>query len=451
MSEGSLEHQQIQPSNIVSTGVVSFKDGNPVLQFIIGEQDKYLIGSSLRFTGNIQFLEKDGANNRVPVSASALAINSTLGVYGALDQLSISSQRSKQNIETIRHYGRFLSTYLPTMSSQQEAIGHLNATSAMMPNIECERLGVVNNQNGSSATDRTTTGTGFCVNLPCGLLNSQNPIPLSSDWGVGGLMIELRLAPDSQFLFANNNISGSLSEPFYQLSNLNLIYEVVNPSSQTLASLKSQKGNTLEYNSISSYYTSVNSTNAVVNFNLGIRNALSAFFNIIPSSRLNNLGEDSFATLPFVNTDGNGVANIKQLIFTRNGVKFPLQYNIDTNVNPKFIPSGTTYYPQDPQVLRNAMDSLMEYSDYKKTQLSPATYTRDLTANNRDGDNPLQSHFFVGVSFDAISNQGVDFSGANLGIQMELDLTTDNPQTIFLFVHHKSTLVFSPNGLQVVN
>ena len=145
------------------------------------------------------------------------------------------------------------------------------------------------------------------------------------------------------------------------------------------------------------------------------------------------------------------MADIKQLVFTRNGVKFPLQYNIDTNVNPKFIPSGTTYFPEDPQVLRNALDSFMPYSEYKKTQMSPVTYTRELDANNRDKANPSQSHFFVGVSFDAISNQGVDYSSSNLGINMELDLTTDNAQTIFLFVHHKNTLVFSPSGLQVIN
>jgi len=447
MSEGSLEHQEIQPSNIISTGVVSFKNGNPVIQFIIGEQDKYLIGNSLRFAGGIQF--KD--NNAVPVSASTLSINPTLGIYGMIDQLNISSQRSKQNIETIRHYGRFLSTYLPTMSNQQEAIGHLNATSGMLPQQQAQQLGVVCNQNGSSATNRTSTGTGFCMNLPSGLLNSQQPIPLSSKWGVGGLMIEIRLAPDSQFLFSENHISGSLTDPFYELNGLKMIYEVVNPSSDMLSKLNSQQGNTLEYNSISSYYTSVNSTNAIVNFNLGLRNCLSGFFNIIPSSRLNNLAEDGFSTLPFTNGAGNGVAEIKQLIFTRNGVKFPLQYNIDTNVNPKFIPTGTDYYVQDPQVLRNALDSFMPFSDYKKTQVSPATYTRDLDTNNRDSSSPFKNHFFVGVSFDNISNQGVDYTSSQLGIQMELGLTDNNPQTIFLFIHHKSTLVFSPTGLQVLN
>ena len=448
--DGSLEHQQIQPSNIISTGVVSFKNGNPVIQFIIGEQDKYLLGGSLRFCGNIEFFEKSGSDFKVPLSASKLAINSTLGTYGMLDQLSISSQRSKQNIETIRHYSRFLSTYLPTMSSQQEAIGHMSETSCMMPNLLTQQLGLVCNQNGSSATDRTTFGSSFCLNLPCGLLNSAQPIPLSATWGVGGLMLEIRLAPDSQFLFASDHSTGSLSEPFYQLRNLSLVYEVVNPSNEMLGTLKNQSGNTLEYNSVSSYYTSVNSTNAIINFNLGLRNCLSAFFNIIPSSRLNNLAEDGLATIPFTNSDGS-VAEIKQIIFTRNGVKFPLQYNVDTNVNPKYIPTGTTYDVADPQVLRNALDSLMPFSEVKKSQLSPLTYTRELDANGRGSSLPHQNHFFVGVNFDNISNQGVDFTTAQLGIQMELGLITDNPQTIFLFIHHKNTLVFNPNGLQVLN
>ena len=93
----------------------------------------------------------------------------------------------------------------------------------------------------------------------------------------------------------------------------------------------------------------------------------------------------------------------------------------------------------------------MPFSEVKKSQLSPLTYTRELDANGRGSSLPHQNHFFVGVNFDNISNQGVDFTTAQLGIQMELGLITDNPQTIFLFIHHKNTLVFNPNGLQVLN
>ena len=42
---------EIVPSNVTSNGSISFRDGNPVIQFIIGEQDRLLLGQSIRFTG----------------------------------------------------------------------------------------------------------------------------------------------------------------------------------------------------------------------------------------------------------------------------------------------------------------------------------------------------------------------------------------------------------------
>jgi len=447
--EGSLQHLQIQPSNIISTGTVSFRNGNPVLQFIIAEQDKYLLGNSLRFTGNIQFFD----NSAVPVSASALSIDPKTSIYGCISELSLKSQRSKQVIERVAHYGRFLASYLPALETKQSAMSHLGETTCMMPNHEVQREGLVNNQNGVSATDRTTTGSAFALHLPCGLLNSKTPIPLSADgWGIGGLMLEITLQNDSQVLFANNGISASLTDAYYEMTNLNLICEVVNPSGEALAELQRQEGNTMEYNSISSYYTSVNSTNAILNFNLGLSKCLGCFFNVIPSAQLNNFANNGYACLPFTNTTGS-VAQVRQVVFTRNGVKFPLQYNIDTNVNIRNMSStdSANYWSPDPQIVMNVLDSFMPFSENKRTQLSPITLSRNLELvgdrNIADGG-PM---FACGVNWDNISNVGVDFSSANLGIQMELGLTTDNPNTIFLFVHHKNTLVFSKNGLQVLN
>ena len=447
MSEGSLEHQVIQPSNLVSTGVISFRDGNPVIQFIISEQDKHLLGNSLRFTGNIQFFD-DGA---VPVSASALSIDPKTAIYSCISELTLKSQRSKQVIENIRHYSRFLSSYLPALTSKQEAISHMSETSCMMPNAEMERNSLCNNLNGVSATDRTTTGSAFCVHLPCGLLNSRQPIPLSANgWGIGGLMLEISLQNDSQTLFANTGVASDVTDPYYQLSSINLICEVVNPSSDALSQLNRQSSSSMEYNSISSFYTSINSTNAIINFNLGLSKCLGMFFNVIPSSQLNNLATNGNSTLPFLNSDGS-VADLRSLVFSRNGTKFPLQYNIDTNVSVRYLTSGSTYYVQDPQVLINVLDSFMPYSDNKRTQFSPITFTRRIPDGADKDIADGGSMWAVGCSFDNISNQGIDFSSASLGITMEVGLTTDNPNTLFLFVHHKNTLIFNKNGLQVIN
>ena len=105
----------------------------------------------------------------------------------------------------------------------------------------------------------------------------------------------------------------------------------------------------------------------------------------------------------------------------------------------------------DPQLVKQVMSAFKSEPDIKNTQLSPITFNRDIGV---DGDGRYYADggpmFGVGVPFDNISNQGVDFSTVNLGIQMELGLISDYPQTIFLFVRNKNTLVFNANGLQVI-
>jgi hypothetical protein len=41
----SRQNLQVTPSNHTSTGKISYKDGNPLIQFIIGEQQECLLVS----------------------------------------------------------------------------------------------------------------------------------------------------------------------------------------------------------------------------------------------------------------------------------------------------------------------------------------------------------------------------------------------------------------------
>ena len=56
----------------------------------------------------------------------------------------------------------------------------------------------------------------------------------------------------------------------------------------------------------------------------------------------------------------------------------------------------------------------------------------------------------LGVAYDVISGDGVSFSGVNFGLNMEVNLTTDSPQALYLFIHSKQTLAFSSAGIQIV-
>ncbi len=435
---GQNVYMDIQPSNVVSTGKVSYRNGNPVIQFVIGERDVHLFGSSVRFCGNIQVFRNSTRAIQTEVSASNLAcLDPKLGIYNIIDTLTLSSQVHKTTIERINHYNRFLASYLPLVSSEQEALTYLNATALQGANLQLQRIEVVNNTNGSGST-LNYAGSDFCVNLPCGLLSGRNPIPLSRANGVGGLMLEIQLAPDNQVIFGDDESATDISDSFYELSDLKLIAEgqVVAPNTEV--------GNTLEYNSIHTYFNSVNSTNAIINFQLGLSAVQSVFANFVPSSYINTYAHDGLSTLPLMNA-GDTVAPIKQIVFTRGGVRYPLQYNLDTNVK-----NNTGNLNADPQLVKNFVNAIKPWYSNDHLQMTTATTTRDLEVVPHLLQGP-GCIFGVGVALDMISGNGLNFQNENFGISMDTGITTDNPNAVYLFAKNKSTLVFTPNGVQVIH
>ena len=69
----SRQNLEIVPANHTSTGNISYKSGNPVIQFIIGEQDRLLVGSSVRLCGDLQVFFN--AAEEVSVNASSLRMD----------------------------------------------------------------------------------------------------------------------------------------------------------------------------------------------------------------------------------------------------------------------------------------------------------------------------------------------------------------------------------------
>jgi hypothetical protein len=278
-----------------------------------------------------------------------------------------------------------------------------------------------------------------------GLFLGQEPIPLSNSWGVGGLNIELQLAPDQQVLFSADNTDTALLDAYYELSNVRLICEVQTPGED----FRPQMTNTFVYNSISSYYNTINSANAVLNFNLGLKSVLGAFMNVVPASHINNFKRDGLATLEFTNTDGSN-AEIEQLVFTRAGSREPLEYNIDTL-------QKTTAHNEtaDAQIVRNYMNAVQSFAKIARTSVEPSVY-RNIdysTDNTYSGAKTIingGAAWGIGVAYDSISDQGLDFSNSPFGVQLQLKLTTDNPQSVFLFVHSRQTVVSSGGSIQVM-
>ena len=435
----SNQHLEIIPSNITSDGTLSFKNGQPVVQFIIGEQERYLIGQSVRLTGKFTAFSSDGA---ISTSATGLRMNEQLGIYSCFNELHISSQKTAQSIETIRHYPRMMSSYLGVTSSLQDGISHLNETALIDMNFALQQRGVVENPTP------LTTKNSFCCPLVCGLLNGTSPIPLSGAWGVGGLDLSVHLSPDSNVFFSNSSVTTAINNAYYELSDVKLVCEVMTPAPDQLSRIMTQTQNVFEYNSIVAQYNTINSRNGVLNFPLGVSKCMGVFINFVPASHLNNLAFDGTATLPPTNSDGTR-AEVTQLIFTRGGERFPLEYNIDTIQKNE---SGNQQ--MDAQVVRNYMNAVMGFTKIERTNVSPFNnfyeeygseyiYAKEIPEGG--------AKFGIGVNYDQISNAGVSFRDVPFGLQMTSDISTDSPQGVFLFAHCKNTVVSTPQGIQVIS
>ena len=431
-----MMNTEVVPSNVTANGQISFKEGNPVIQFVIGEQDRLLMGQTVRFTGKFRTLLTNTSSSTSAVGN--LAMSEKLGVYSCIDTLTIKSQRTGQTLESIRHYNRFLSSYLPAVNSQEDNMTHLYESALILPNYEAQTQSVINIPSSSSTQNH------FCMSLPCGLFNGGEPIPLMQE-AVGGLLIEIHLSPDSQVFHTSADVdSASYSESLYEFTDVSMVAELGEPDAQTLAQLKSQTSSTYEYNSLTSYYQTINSGNGIINFQLGLSRVLGVFSNIIPASHINNLKFDGLATLYPTNSDGTS-ADINELFFTRNGSKFPIDYNITT-----LQQDNKADFTADSQIMYNYMDAITKFADISRTSIGPVN---SRLSNESRFDKDFADGgcaFGIGVAFDSISDAGVDFSRVNFGINMSLGLTSDSPQAFYMFVHAKQTLVFGPQGLQVM-
>ena len=223
------------------------------------------------------------------------------------------------------------------------------------------------------------------------------------------------------------------------------------PDAQTLQQLKSRSSATYEYNSISSYYQTINSGNGIINFQLGLSRVLGVFANVVPASHINNVLHDGLSTMYPTNVDGTA-APINELFFTRNGTKFPLDYNITTLLQDETtFTEGDDHEAVDPSIVFNYLNAIQRFASITRTSVRPQT-TQYLDTDRFDKDTAFGGcGWGLGIAFDTVSDQGVDYSRVNFGINMSLMLNSDSPQAIYMFAHSKNTLVFGPQGLSVIS
>ncbi len=432
------KYLSVQPNNVPSSGKVSFARGNPILTVTLGRQDAMLDLSSLRLAGDLN-IWRDAAGTLHPTDAAATELQAShkLGAYGVIDQLVFRHAETKQVIEHIRHYGRFMASYLPVMAGMQDVAGHLGETALIYPNYQGFRDSVV----------RNTRESQFCIPLPSGLTLGTSKLPLSKV----PLEIEIHLAPDSQFFYSSDATTGNIANSFYELSNLEVACEVAygEPSPDT---------GVMSFNSITSYFSTLESTNSIINFNLGLSKVLASFVNFVPASFVNNLSQDGFLTyMPSLapnaaGTGDGGVANLETISFLRNGERFPSAFEVSS------VRGATNLTPVvDSQVIKGFLSSIIPEKIHTRTTASPLNTNRNFTVNNNTATGyryipDTGGVYGVGVLYDQLDSEGVDFSNSQFSIQMTNGLTDGNPISAYLFIKSKVSVAWSgSSGVQVIS
>ena len=434
------KYLSILPNNVPASGKVSYARGNPVLSVTLGRQDAMLDLSSLRLSGDLN-IWRDAAGTLHPTNAAAAELRGShkLGIYSAIDQIVFRHAETKQVIEHIRHYGRFMASYLPVMASMQDVTGHLSESALIMPNFQSFRDNVI----------RNTGASPFCIPLPSGLtLGTGGMLPLDKV----PIEMEIHLASDSQFFYSSDGLTANVANCFYEMSGIELTCEVS-------VGAKSADSGALTFNSITSYFSTLESTNSIINYNLGLSKVLASFVNFVPSSFVNNLGQDGFLTyMPSIAADvagtgGGSVANLETISFLRNGERFPSAFEI-SSVYDK-VNNKTSVV--DPQVIKGFLGSIIPEHGHKRTTVSPENTNRNYQVNQSATAGyrlmpDTGACYGVGVLYDMLDSEGVDFSNAQFSIQMTNGLEDGNPISAYLFIKSKVVVAWSGSmGVQVVS
>ena len=432
---------EVMPLNPPNDLTYSFKKGNPIVSFQIAQQDKMLLGNSVRLNGTLVVNQSGGGlvNNNTNKGGAAVEvrINERIGVHSCLQQITFSNQNN-QTIESVRQYGRYLSSVVPLTHSADD----LN-TNLQLKGLQSYKNNITGNL--------VNVPVEFSIPFLTGFLNSGSPIPLGQA-GVGGINIQLELAPDSMVLFGADAASGTGA--FYELKNLSLTYDLLVPNAAGVAAMSSGGSGSMSYNSINHLYSVINTGESTSSFNIGSANTIATIHNFIPANEINNYSVDSFETKQLRNSPYNKADDVipQEVDFIKSGVRFPLNYTIDnrtaqtqdtpsSQINRNFM-NAVKPFRQTNHILNGNTTELAKNDEvYEDTQLDIPT--------SRVVDE--KECFGIGVAMDNLSRVGVNYKNQNYAVRIRSSLDGVSPNSMFSYVLSKNTLMWSPQGIQVVS
>ena len=410
----SKQYLQIQPIN--AQGTFSHDNSMPIIKFSIPAQERLILTGEVRMYGKI-VVKKGGAI--VPSTFTdagvdrmdGTLINSSIGLNAAIHELTISSKKLNQQLESIHEYSRLCSSVIPNTTSDSKYKCGLS--------VEQSASGIKIGEGGYQHTHRVLCNTlDFSLPIFAGLFQSGLNLPLSQQNGLGGIDITIQLSTGNQAIWSENNPSAA-SDLTFEVQNPFLCVPVIDDVQQ-------QPSNTLRINTWNYLNQNLSSTNNNTATTLGNSNIIAVVNNYALITSLNNSTNDH-----------NEAKNpkIRELLFNRNGLRFPLDYTLKLDQNNSNADNSQKIWWEQNNVFRPTPNTL-------NTSLDKDTY---------DNVEPNRGAFSSGVSYDRLDNNGVNFN--NMTYQTNLKAngidSGANKFAVFNYFLTQRDIAYTPSQVMV--
>tara|TARA_R110000824_G_scaffold352276_1_gene539345 strand:+ start:179 stop:1390 length:1212 start_codon:yes stop_codon:yes gene_type:complete len=401
-----------------------------------------LNGSELRMTGKFTAGKSNGA--QFANGAGALEnnfMNRFAGVSGMIDNITISSKRLNSTIERVQNYNRLVPSLVSGLHGKEDIMGDLFHQGGSIYNNWMMRNQLVARDGGK--------GRDFSIPLYMGMLHSGADINLSRESGLSGLTIDILLKSDANVVWGSESNSDNAT---YNVSNLSLTIPLIDVSGET-ANLIQRAPPTMNFNTWSSIFTTINSSAAVVSLNPGLSRVSSCLYNALNSVELGDQRYDPGRL-------GN-MGQLDNLRYTKNGVLFPLQYRIDTTdrENASDAQGGHTGETVKCRAVsvRNTIEGLLTSSFFGARHNLLAFNEFDASVVNVDqtqsqSGNQVNTDESYGILYDKFGS-GTDFSTSTWAVELkapDIDGTATTSQSLFVYFLNKNTVEYSSGGVNII-
>lgn len=443
LSDLKVRYVQLRPVNQNSDNQYSYKGGLPLIRFEINDSMAPLMlnGSQLRLTGKFTAGKSDGTQFANGGTLENNYVNRFAGVSSMIDNITISSKRLNSTIERVQNYYRLVPSIVSGLHGKEDIMGDLFHQGGSMFNNWISRNQLIARDNGK--------GRDFSIPLYMGMLHSGADINLSRTSGLSGLSIDILLKSDANVVWGSDSNDDNAT---YNISDLQLTIPLIDISGQTAAIIEKAPPS-MNFNTWSSIFTTLNSSNSVVSLNPGLSRVSSCLYNAINSAELGDQRYDAGRL-------GN-LGQLDNLRYTKNGILFPLQYRIDTTDrenadNAQGGAVGETLKVRSVSV-RNTIEGLLTSSFFSARHNLLAFNDFDASVVNvnqtasREGNNVNTDESF-GILYDKFGS-GTDFSTSTWAVELkvpDVDGTAATSQSLFVYFLNKNTVEYSSGGVNII-